>query len=62
MTTLLAYFAMYAFLLVSYIGAIFYLASKPAQSLIHMHNYGLPGKHPEDRALDSILENNVTQN
>ena len=54
-TTLVAYFAMYGFLLVSYIGAIFYLASKPAKSLLHMHNYGLPGKHPEDRALNSIL-------
>lgn len=57
LTTLIAYFAMYAFLLVSYIGAIFYLASKPAKSLIHMHNYGIPGKHPEDRALNSLLEN-----
>lgn len=56
-STLVAYFAMYAFLLVSYIGAVFYLASKPAQSLTHMHNYGLPGKHPEDRALDDILPN-----
>lgn len=55
MTTLVAYFAMYGFLLVSYIGAIFYLASKPAKSLLHMHNYGLPGKHPEDRALNSII-------
>ena len=52
LTTLLAYFVMYAFLLVSYIGAIFYLASKPAKSLAHMHNYGLPGKHLEDRAFD----------
>jgi len=50
LTTLLSYFVMYAFLLVSYIGAVFYLASKPAQSLSHMHNYGLPGKHLEDRA------------
>jgi len=53
LTTLLAYFAMYAFLLVSYIGAIFYLANKPAQSLSHMHNYGLPGKHLEDRAFNN---------
>jgi len=50
MITLSAYFAMYAFLLVSYIGAVFYLSSKPAQSLTHMHNYGLAGTHPEDRA------------
>lgn len=55
MTTLIAYFAMYAFLLVSYIGAIFYLASKPAQSLVHMHNYGLPGGNPEEKALNNIL-------
>lgn len=52
--TLAAYFAMYAFLLVSYIGAIFYLSSKPAQSLQRLHNYGLPGVHPEDRAYRAI--------
>ena len=52
--TLIAYFLMYAFLMVSYISAIFYMSSKPAQSLLHMHNYGLPGKHPEDRAYESI--------
>jgi len=52
--TLVAYFAMYAFLLVSYIGAVFYMSSKPAQSLLHMHNYGLPGAHPEDRAYTPI--------
>ena len=52
LTTLVAYALMYAFLLVSYIGAIFYLSSKPAQSLLHMHNYNLPGVHPEDRAFD----------
>ncbi|RBP51610.1 cytochrome ubiquinol oxidase subunit I [Arenicella xantha] len=50
LTTLVAYFTMYSFLMVSYIGAVFYLSSKPAQSLLHMHNYDLPGKHPEDRA------------
>ena len=55
MTTLVAYFAMYAFLLVSYIGAIFYLASKPAQSLIHMHNYGLPDGNSEERSLNNTL-------
>ena len=54
LTTLIAYFVMYAFLLVSYIGAIFYLASKPAQSLMHMHNYGLPGRHLEDRAFSEL--------
>jgi len=53
MTTLIAYFVMYAFLLVSYIGAVFYLSSKPAQSLLHMHNYGLPGTHMEDRAFST---------
>jgi len=53
-TTLSAYFAMYAFLLISYIGAVFYLSSKPAQSLLHMHNYGLPGQHPEDRAYSPV--------
>lgn len=41
MSSLIAYFLMYAFLLVSYIGAIFYLSSKPAQSLTRLHNYGL---------------------
>ena len=41
LTSLLAYSAMYAFLLISYIGAVFYLASKPARSLQHLHNYGL---------------------
>lgn len=50
MTTLVAYLVIYAFLLISYIGALFYMSSKPAQSLLHMHNYGLPGKHPEDEA------------
>jgi len=54
LTTLIAYFVMYAFLLISYIGAVFYLSSKPAQSLLHMHNYDLPGRHPEDRALDRV--------
>jgi len=53
-TTLSAYVAMYAFLLISYIGAVFYMSSKPAQSLLHMHNYGLPGKHPEDRAYSPV--------
>ena len=57
LTTLIAYFVMYAFLLVSYIGAIFYLSSKPAQSLLHMHNYNLPGQHPEDRAYSPIKLN-----
>lgn len=50
LTTLSAYIVMYTFLLLSYIGAVFYMSSKPAQSLVHMHNYGLPGEHPEDRA------------
>ncbi|MGK0501033.1 MAG: cytochrome d ubiquinol oxidase subunit I [Oceanicoccus sp.] len=54
LTTLSAYAAMYAFLLVSYISAIFYMSSKPARSLLHMHNYDLPGKHPEDRAYSPI--------
>jgi len=55
LTTLIAYFVMYAFLLVSYIAAVFYLSSKPAQSLLHMHTYNLPGKHPEDRAFDAAV-------
>ncbi|MFT6724471.1 MAG: cytochrome d ubiquinol oxidase subunit I, partial [Arenicella sp.] len=58
--TLSAYFAMYAFLLVSYISAIFYMSSKPARSLSHIHNYGLPGKHPEDRAYSPISETAVS--
>ena len=41
LTSLTAYVLMYAFLLVSYIGAIFYLSSKPAQSLTRLHNYGM---------------------
>jgi len=41
LTSLIAYFVMYAFLLVSYIGAIFYLSNKPAQSLTKLHQYGL---------------------
>ncbi|MBX2848771.1 MAG: cytochrome ubiquinol oxidase subunit I [Acidiferrobacterales bacterium] len=40
-TSLTAYVLMYLFLLVSYIGAIFYLSSKPAQSLTRLHNYGM---------------------
>lgn len=40
LTTLIAYFLMYGFLLVSYIGAVFHLSSKPARSLQHMHDYG----------------------
>lgn len=42
LTTLIAYALIYAFLLVSYIGAVFYLSSKPAQSLSAMHQYNLP--------------------
>ena len=53
LTTLIAYFLMYGFLLVSYIKAVFYISSKPARSLEHLHNYGLPGKHPEDRAFSA---------
>ena len=52
MTTLIAYILMYGFLLLSYIGAVFHLSSKPAKSLEHMHNYNLPGRHPEDRAFN----------
>ncbi len=55
LTTLIAYVLMYAFLLVSYIGTIFYLSSKPAQSLLRMHNYNLPGRHPEDRAFNNLI-------
>lgn len=39
MTTLVAYCAMYAFLMVSYVGAIRYLSSKPAKSLLQLHEY-----------------------
>ena len=46
MTSLLAYVAIYAFLLVSYIGAVFYLSSKPAQSLTTLHDYNLPEMTP----------------
>ena len=48
LSSLIAYSLMYAFLLVSYIGAIYYLASKPARSLQHLHNYGLR-KHADTR-------------
>ena len=41
LTSLLAYVAIYAFLLVSYIAAVFYLSSKPAQSLTTLHDYNL---------------------
>jgi len=59
-TTLVAYFLMYAFLLVSYIGAIFYLSSKPAKSLQHLHNYklseqGLRGQHLDEKLIDNKL-------
>ena len=40
-SSLIAYGLMYAFLLFSYIKAIFYLAGKPAQSLKKMHDYDL---------------------
>lgn len=43
-TTLIAYSLMYAFLLVSYIGAIFYMSSKPARSLMQMQEYDLPAR------------------
>lgn len=59
-TTLVAYFLMYAFLLVSYIGAIFHLSSKPAKSLQHLHNYklrdqGLSGQHLDEALIDDKL-------
>lgn len=55
-TTLVSYFIMYAFLLISYIGAVFYLSSKPAQSLQHLHNYNLreqgrKGLHLDDEII-----------
>lgn len=39
LTTLVSYILMYAFLLVSYIGAVFYLSSKPARSITPVHEY-----------------------
>ncbi len=54
LTTLVAYALMYAFLLVSYIGAVFYLSSKPARSLEILHNYDLPGDRSKDRTLNAI--------
>ena len=45
LTSLIAYAAMYAFLLFSYIAAVFYLSGKPARSL-SLHNYGLPKTVP----------------
>lgn len=62
LTTLLAYFAMYAFLLVSYIRTVFHLASKPAKSLGDMHNYGLSGEHRTDRALNKAQPLDVPLN
>lgn len=41
LTSLVAYALMYAFLMVSYIGAVFYLSSKPARSLQSLHSYDL---------------------
>ena len=41
LTTLLGYAALYLFLLISYIKAIFYLSSKPARSLQKLHTYGV---------------------
>ena len=41
LTSLVAYALMYAFLMVSYIGAVFYLSSKPARSLQRLHSYDL---------------------
>jgi cytochrome d ubiquinol oxidase subunit I len=41
LTSLIAYALMYAFLMVSYIGAVFYLSSKPARSLQSLHSYDL---------------------
>ena len=40
LTTLLGYAALYLFLLISYISAIFYLSGKPARSLQKLHTYG----------------------
>lgn len=42
LSSLVAYALIYAFLLVSYIGAVFYLSSKPAKSLAALHDYDLP--------------------
>lgn len=42
LATLIAYALIYAFLLVSYIAAVFYLSSKPAQSLTALHEFDLP--------------------
>ncbi len=44
LTSLIAYAVVYAFLLVSYIGAVFYLSSKPAKSLTALHDYDLPSE------------------
>ena len=41
LTSLVAYILMYAFLLVSYVSALFYLSRKPSRSLQRLHQYGL---------------------
>ncbi|MFT6047699.1 MAG: cytochrome d ubiquinol oxidase subunit I [Arenicella sp.] len=47
LTSLVAYALMYAFLMVSYIGAVFYLSSKPARSLQSLHSYDLKPKRTD---------------
>lgn len=47
LTSLVAYILMYAFLLVSYILAIFYLSRKPSRSLQRLHQYGLSPSQSE---------------
>lgn len=49
LTTLIAYALIYTFLGVSYIGALFYLSSKPAKSLTTMHDYNL-----KQQVLDTV--------
>jgi cytochrome d ubiquinol oxidase subunit I len=61
-TTLVAYFLMYAFLLVSYVAAIFHLSSKPAQSLGALHDYYLPDSNLPTSNLSASKSSSVGLN
>jgi cytochrome d ubiquinol oxidase subunit I len=42
LSTLIAYLVLYAFLLIAYISTLRYLATKPAKSLVLLHEYNAP--------------------
>ncbi len=47
MGTLVGYIGLYIFLLVSYIGALRYLSTRPARSLVLLHEYEQPANGPD---------------